>query len=346
MTRGLDYYEVMGLTRSANDIDIRRAYRRLALKYHPDINREKAAHDEFLRICEAYEVLSDPRTKGFYDLYGEDALKDGLPDGKGGLKGPMYRFSPEDSPGAIFQRFFGTNNPYEALEALSSQFEAMTSEDPPAKGKNKVYPLELTLEEIFHGCLKKVTHKRKVLLFSGEYTEEERTLTVDVKPGLPTGTRFVFEGEGNKTPKKEPGPVIFVLKPKPHARFVRRGSDLVHKVTMPLHHALIGTSVEVRTLDDRDLKVPIADIVRPGSTVVVPGEGMPLPAAPHTRGNLILEIELLFPTHLSETQKMLLRSAFFLPPPTEQNEDQKKALRDYEAAFKHELKGWATVFKR
>lgn len=56
------------------------------------------------------------------------------------------------------------------------------------------YPLELTLEEIFHGCLKKVAHKRKVLLFSGEYVEEERQLTVDVKPGLPTGTRFVFEG--------------------------------------------------------------------------------------------------------------------------------------------------------
>ncbi len=56
------------------------------------------------------------------------------------------------------------------------------------------YPLELSLEEIYHGCLKKVTHKRKVLLFSGEYIEEERPLTVDVKPGLPTGTRFVFEG--------------------------------------------------------------------------------------------------------------------------------------------------------
>nr|AAV87177.1 radial spoke protein 16 [Chlamydomonas reinhardtii] len=346
MTRGLDYYEVMGLTRSANDIDIRRAYRRLALKYHPDINKDGAAGDEFLRICEAYEVLCDPKTKGFYDLYGEDALKDGISDGNGGLKGPMYRFNPEESPKAVFERFFGTANPYEALEALSNQFESMTSEEAPARGKNKVYPLELTLEEIFHGCLKKVAHKRKVLLFSGEYVEEERQLTVDVKPGLPTGTRFVFEGEGNKTPKKEPGPVVFVLKPKPHPRFVRRGSDLVHKVTLPLHHALIGTTLDIRTLDDRDLKVPISDIMRPGSSLTVPGEGMPLPATPSARGNLVIEIDLLFPTHLTETQKMLLRSAFFLPPPTEQNEETKKALRDYEAAFKHDLKGWAPVFKR
>lgn len=148
--------------------------------------------------------------------------------------------------------------------------------------------------------------------------------------------------EGNKTPKKEPGPVIFVLKPKAHPRFSRRGADLVHKVVMPLHQALIGTSIEVRTLDDRTLQVPIADIMTPGSVVTVPGEGMPKPGG--GKGNLVLEIDLLFPTHLSETQKMLLKSAFFLPPALA--EEQKAALRAYEAAFTHELKGWATVYPK
>lgn len=342
MGKGLDFYEVLGLTRGANDIDIRRAYRRLALKYHTEINKEESAKGEFERVCEAYDVLSHPKLKGFHDLYGEDALKDGMADGSGGVKGPMYHFNPEEGPKAVFERFFGTNNPYEALETLSSQFEAMTTEEPPVKGKSRMFPLELTLEEIFHGCLKRVAHKRKVLLVTGEYMEEERSLTVDVKPGLPTGTRFVFEGEGNKTPKKEPGPVVFVLKPKPHASFVRRGNDLVHKVTLPLYQALIGASIEIKTLDNRNLKVPISDIMRPGSTVVVPGEGMPNPKG--GRGNLILELDLLFPTHLAETQKMLLKSAFFLPPSL--NEEQSKALRDFEAAFTHPLKGWATVFPK
>mmetsp|Transcript_27589 Transcript_27589/g.70282 ORF Transcript_27589/g.70282 Transcript_27589/m.70282 type:complete len:361 (-) Transcript_27589:356-1438(-) len=341
--RGLDYYETLGLTRHTNDLEIRRAFRRLALKYHPDINKEEAAKEEFPRICEAYDVLSDPKRKGFFDLYGEAGLKDGVQDGQGGLKGGIYRFDPDVSPSQVFARFFGTANPYEALDAISAQFEAMTSQDPPAKGKNKVYTVELTLEEIYHGCLKKVAHKRKVLQDNGDYFEEPRTLTIDVKPGLPSGTRFVFEGEGNKTPKKEPGPVVFVLKPLPHKRFVRRGADLVHRVTLPLYQALVGAAVEVQTLDSRVLSVPIADVVTPGYSQVVPGEGMPKPAG-GGKGNLILEVDLLFPASLTETQKMLIKSAFFLPP--NPSKEQAKALREYEGAFRDPLKGWSTALPK
>lgn len=136
--------------------------------------------------------------------------------------------------------------------------------------------------------------------------------------------------------------MVFVLTPKPHSRFLRRGADLVHRVVMPLHQALIGMTVPVKMLDERTLSVPISDIMTPGSVVTVPGEGMPKPGG--GKGNLILEIELLFPTHLSQTQKMLLKSAFYLPPL--QNEEQKAAIRSYEAAFTHELKGWATVYPK
>ncbi|KAF5832029.1 radial spoke protein 16 [Dunaliella salina] len=336
--RGLDYYECLGLTRNADVLEIRRTFRRLALKYHPDCNKDVDSKEEFARICEAYDVLSDPKRKGFYDLYGEHGLKDGEMDAQGGLKGGIYQFDPELGPHQVFARFFGTSNPYEALDAISAQFEAMTTQDPPKKGKNKVYTVELTLEEIYFGCLKKVTHKRKVLHENGECTEEQRTLTIDVKSGLPSGTRFVFEGEGNKVPKKEPGFVVFVLKPLPHDRFLRRGSDLVHKLTLPLYQALIGTSVDVQTLDHRTLSIPIADVVTPGYKRVVPGEGMPKPTG--GKGDLILEVELLFPTHITETQKMLIKSAFFLPGAP--SKEQHKALRQYEQAFKDPLHGWAT----
>lgn len=330
-----------------------------------------------------------------------------------GLKGGIYRFDPDVTPSQVFSRFFGTGNPYEALDAISAQFEAMTTTEAPKQGKNKVYTVELSLEEIYFGCLKKVTHKRKVLLENGEYFEEPRTLTIDVKPGLPSGTRFVFEGcvcqglgdlsdrlpanedkrltvvwvgcavrirlwpsthrfnvahvcsqnihtfpaeivwrwlaphlawrrEGNKTPRKEPGPVVFVLKPLPHKRFQRRGADLVHKVTLPLYQALVGTSIELQTLDSRVLQIPIADVVTPGFSQVVPGEGMPKPTG--GKGNLILEVDLLFPVSITETQKMLIKSAFFLPavPTKEQN----KALRAYEAAFKDPLTGWSTALPK
>eukprot|EP00798_Chlamydomonas_sp_ICE-L_P016770 gene16770-23045_t len=301
------------------------------------MNVEAGAKAEFDRICETYDILSDPKKKGFYDLYGEDALKDGMPDGKGGIRGGIYQFDPEVTPNQVFARFFGTANPYEALDGISAQFEAMTTYavelnleevflaafcivmryaveltlEEIFHGCLKKYAVELTLEEIFHGCLKKVTHKRKVLLEGGEYSEETRHLTIDIKAGLPSGTRFVFEGEGNKTPTKKPGPVVFVLKPAPHLRFARRGADLVLKVTLPLYQALCGTSIEVKTLDQRTLQVPIADICVPGYSTTVVGEGMPKPSG--GKGNLILEAILLFPQHISETQKMLLKSSFFLP---------------------------------
>jgi len=334
----LDYYDTLGIGRSADDLAIRRAFRKLALKFHPEMNKDEAAAAEFNRLCESYDVLSDPRRKGCYDLYGERGLKDGMPDGQGGIKaGVLYHFDPELSSQQVFSRFFGTANPYEALNAISVQFEAMAATEHPVVGKNKVYTVEMTLEEIYHGCLKKVSHKRKVLLESGEYIEEPRFLTIDVKPGLPSGTRFVFEGEGNKTPKKDPGPVVFVLKPAPHKLFQRRGADLVRKVTLPLYQALCGAAIEIPTLDNRTLTVPIADIVKPGFKTVVVGEGMPRPSG--GKGDLILEVELLFPTGLNETQKMLIRSAFFLPAmPTE---EQSKAVRDYEKVFTSIKTGWS-----
>lgn len=340
MGKGLDYYEALGLTRNADDVEIKRAYRKLALKYHPQINPTDDAKQEFARVCEAYDVLCDPQKKGFYDLYGEDALKHGIPDGQGGLKGGLYLFDPNKTPLKVFERFFGTHNPYEALNAISAHFQALTTAEQPKKGKHTTYTVELTLEEIFHGCLKKVTHTRKILGTDGKVTEELRTLTIDVKPGLPDGTRFVFEGEGNKTPMKDPGPVVFVLKSLPHERFTRRGADLVHKVILPLYQALIGAAAEVQTLDSRILQVPVADIVTPGYTTTVAGEGMPKPGG--GKGNLILDIELLFPSALSETQKMLVKSAFFLP--AKLDEQQSKAIKAFEKAFKDDKHGWATGF--
>ncbi|KAG1680426.1 hypothetical protein FOA52_015517 [Chlamydomonas sp. UWO 241] len=339
MVQGLDYYDVLGLTRNADDLVVRRAYRRLALKFHPEISKEPSDAAEFIRICEAYDVLSEASRKGLFDLYGEDGLKDGITDASGNMKGGTYHFDPETTPPTVFERFFGTANPYEALDSIGQQFEAMAANEPQKQGKNKVYSVELSLEEIFHGCLKRVTHKRKVLLENSEYIEESRSLTIDVKPGLPSGTRFVFESEGNKTPSKAPGPVIFVLKPLPHDRFVRRGADLVHKVTLPLYQALCGTSIEVPTLDSRTLAVPISDIVKPGHRTVVAGEGMPIPGGAG-RGNLIVEVELLFPQGLTEAQKGLVKAGFFLPQ--QPSEKQAHALLHFDKAFRHPLEGWST----
>lgn len=318
MAKGLDYHDALGLTKNADDIEIKRCFRRLALKYHPDINKSEETQAEFSRICEAYYVLSD-RTPN----------------------GPAVAFDLVNGPLQVFMRFFGTNNPFEALNSISNQFEAMTTEPKPQMGKQKVCMIELSLEEIYHGCLKKVSHSRKILSIDGSIEEQMRELTIDVKPGLPDGTRFVFEGEGNQTPTKEAGQVVFVLQSKAHPTFVRSGpADLVHKVTLPLYQALVGTGVEVKMLDGRVLHVPITEIVTPGYSLTVPGEGMPRPGS--GKGTLVLNIDLLFPAAVSETQKMLIRSAFFLP--SKLSSEQTKAITAFEKAFKDERHGWSTGF--
>eukprot|EP00873_Tetraselmis_striata_P008228 jgi/Tetstr1/428492/TSEL_018503.t1 len=322
----LDYYEVLGLTRNADDLTVKKAYRKLALKFHPD--NDAGAVEKFTRVCEAYEVLADPKLKGFYDLFGEDALKFGIPDNKGGTKGGFFTYDPEAAPAETFRKFFGTNNPYEALNDIQATFESLTTQPKPNKGKKKTFPIELTLEEIHFGVVKHVKHKRKLLV---------------ARPGHLNGTHFVFEGKGNETPDTMPGPVIYVLGAATHDRFRRSGSDLVHHATIPIFHSLAGTTYELEALDGRKLSIPVTDIVTPGYTLTIEGEGLPVPGVPGQRGKLHVVFDLLFPSALSETQRMLLRAAFYLPPKL--NEAQSKAVRGFELAFKDEIKGWRTGFE-
>lgn len=333
----MEYYCALGITRSADDVQIKRAFRRLALKFHPDLDDSEAAKQEFNRVCEAYDVLSNARTKGLYDLHGEEHLKTQC--GEDGLQ-PLYHFDAETTPSAVFARFFGTNNPYEAFKALSEKFESLTSPVKPAQSPDKTYNLELSLEEIYHGCLKQIQHDRKRFTEEGSYELESRTLTVDVKPGLPDGTSFIFAKEGDLVPGSTPGSLVYRLVSKQHDIFTRRGADLLHQATVPLYQALIGTMVPIKMLDGRLLNVPITDIVAPGNILKVPNEGMPKPSG--GKGDLLVQVKVLYPYALTDAQKMLLKAAFFLPQkPTVQ---QAKAVKAFELAFHDSLTGWSTGF--
>uniref|UniRef100_A0A061RV16 DnaJ homolog subfamily B member 4 n=1 Tax=Tetraselmis sp. GSL018 TaxID=582737 RepID=A0A061RV16_9CHLO len=341
----LDYYEVLGVTRNADDITVKKAYRKLSLELHPDNNPKTL--EKFNRVCEAYQVLADPKLKGFYDLFGEDALKNGIPDNKGGVKGGFFSFDDEKDPDEVFRKFFGTNNPFEALNDITATFESLTTQPKPKKGKKKTFPVRLTLEELYYGVVKHVQHKRKVLVEeAGERKAHLETvdLVIDVPAGTANGTNFIFDGKGNETPDTLPGPVIYVLEALPHDRFSRSGHDLVHHATIPVFHALAGTTYDLETLDGRTLQIPISEIATPGHTLTVEGEGLPIPEQPGTRGNLLVVINILFPTFLSETQRMLLHAAFYLPDKL--NNEQTKAVRAFEWAFKDELKGWAVGFEK
>lgn len=172
---------------------------------------------------------------------------------------------------------------------------------PPSAQKVEI-PLKLTLEELYSGTTKKRKVTRRIVDGpTGKSMSVEETLEIPVKPGWKDGTRITFEGKGDELPGRPPQDLVFVVKQMPHSRFQREGDDLITTVSLPLAKALIaGTTVDVPSLDNRVLRVPLREVVTPGYERIVRGEGMPLSKVPGKKGNLRVRFGIQFPkTQLS-----------------------------------------------
>ncbi|KAI1903195.1 hypothetical protein AGOR_G00024710 [Albula goreensis] len=310
-----DYYAALAVNRNATDQDIKKAYRRLALKYHPHTNCETAASEKFNQISEAYDVLSDPRKKATYDKFGEEGLKGGIPPecGENGAWTTGYIY--HENPEKIFRDFFGGNNPFadfhiEDKREVNIRFgglqgRGIKKQDPPIERD-----LHLALEDLFFGCTKKIKISRRVMNEDGHTSSiKDKILTISVKPGWKQGTRITFEKEGDQGPNSIPADIVFIVQEKSHARFSRQQNDLIYTSQVFLEKALTGLSVEVETLDGRLLCIPINEIVHPKYSKVVPGEGMPFCGNPSQRGDLIIQFDIHFPEKLSPEKKILIKQA-------------------------------------
>ncbi|KAM6140820.1 dnaJ homolog subfamily B member 13 isoform 2-T2 [Pterocles gutturalis] len=312
---GQDYYAVLELGRGASAADIRRAYRKLALKSHPLKCREPWAPRRFRELAEAYDVLSDPMKKGIYDKFGEEGLKGGIPLEFGDDNPWTAGYVFHNNPDRVFREFFGGDNPFAEFFAedgseLTLPFgglrgRGVMKQDPPI-----VRDLYLSLEDLFYGCTKKIKISRRVMNEDGQTsTIRDKILTIDVQPGWKQGTRITFEKEGDQGPNVIPADITFVVQEKLHPRFKRSDDNLIYVATIPLGKALVGCTVDVRTLDGRLLNIPINDIVDPKYCKVVQGEGMPLLQDPRHKGDLLIYFNICFPKKLTPDKKMLLKSA-------------------------------------
>mmetsp|Transcript_98902 Transcript_98902/g.176210 ORF Transcript_98902/g.176210 Transcript_98902/m.176210 type:complete len:339 (-) Transcript_98902:353-1369(-) len=333
-----DYYKVLGVPRDATDAQLKKAYRKLALKWHPDKNKDNAAaaSEKFKEVGEAFAVLSDPKKRAVYDQHGADGLKGGVPDGRGGYAGGGHSFSTE-AAGDIFKQFFGTSNPFEAffddarggggaggmggmggMPGMASMFgggggfgmggrAGMTQR--PRKQDTVKTALKCTLEELYNGCQKRLKITRKKLNPDGRSTRlDEKILEVNVKPGWKKGTTITFPNEGDEGPGILPADIQFSIAEKAHERFTREGNNLVHRARITLAQALTDCSVEVKTLDGRMLSIACNEVIQPNTVKVVRGEGMPISKAPKTRGDLHIKFDIVFPSYLSADQKSQLKT--------------------------------------
>ncbi|XP_050667444.1 dnaJ homolog subfamily B member 13-like [Leptidea sinapis] len=312
---GFDYYGILGIKRNCTQLEVKQAYRRLALKYNP----ERYDNDENMRrifalIGEAYEVLVDHKHRAVYDQYGEEGLKRGIP-------GPTEYIQPyiyHGEPIRTFEEFFGTTNPYADLldyyENPQPMFDSPLGKGYKEKDPALVRPLSLSLEEVYRGGLKKMKIQR--LVFTDESCSNlnlrEKVLSIPIKPGIYPNTEIRFKEEGDQGPTRIPADVIFITKDRPHDDFVRSGlSDLLMMKTVTLKEALCGFSLTIKTLDDRILRIKITDVITPTYEKVIEDEGLPIPVCPtKAKGNLIIRFNVEFPEYLSKRSKIAFEEAF------------------------------------
>jgi len=309
-----DYYKTLGVDKNATPEQIKKAYRKLAMKWHPDKNpdNKEMAESKFKDIGEAYSVLSDEKKRKNYDQFGTDKPQHPGFENNGNFQ--QSNFSSNNAE-KIFQQFFfnfggGNNGDFGGFDGFERMHGMNNNHRYKQKGDTLQYPLYLTLEELYFGRKKtmKITRKR-LNADNNSLRTESKMLTIEIKKGWKEGTKITFNGEGDENINMTPGDIQFIIKEKKHDLFERAGNDLIRTINISLKQALCGVNVNVLTLDKRRLKIPITEnTISPGYIHRVQGEGMPISKTDgHQRGDLFIKFNIKFPEKLNERQKDAIR---------------------------------------
>lgn len=287
-----DYYEVLGLGKSASSAEIKAAYRKLALQWHPDRNKAANANEKFKEINEAYAVLSDPKKKETYDQFGHAAFQPGAgapgqgPFGGGFRQGPFqYYYSTSGSPPGGGMPFGGQDfiDPFEIFEQF---FGGGFGRAGGARRHREAYELSVDFMDAMKGATKEIHLPR------GAAGEGSMRKTIKIPPGVDNGSRIRFDD------------FDIVVEVKPSRQYKREGDDLVVDHEITFSQAALGTITDVPTIDG-PIKIRIQPGTQPGTMVRLRGKG-----APHVhgsgRGDEYVRIQLKIPTHLSHRQRELL----------------------------------------
>lgn len=239
--------------------------------------------------------LCTEKLRTIYDQHGYKGLINGVDDA------PGWSFTV--SPMSVYAQFFGDTKPITSLPS-ASHTSTQSKADP------LVINVYASLEELSQGAVRQVKIIRQVIV-NNEPQALEKTIKLTIQPGWREDTKLTFPKGGDEEKDMDTGDLVLVIKEKPHPRFRRDKNDLVFTASISLLQALSGTVVEVPMLDGRVLSVPVNDIVKPGYTMMVPSEGMPISKDNKTKGNLIIDFNVKYPTALTIKQKEQL--AMVLP---------------------------------
>jgi DnaJ-class molecular chaperone len=339
-----DYYKILGVPKGASDKEIKQAYRRLARKYHPDVNPgDQTAEERFKEMGEAYAVLSDPEKRKKYDQFGP-SLRDGT-YWRGASAGPrggtrVYTTTRDFAKdfdasgfGSGFSDFFnelfagglgGRNRGATAEPGANGAAAGARTKAEPTRGSDVEQAIEVTLEEVATGGNRVFSMQMPELCPScrgtalvngklcgtchGEGTvNKQRRIEVKIPPGVRDGSRIRIRGEGNASPNGgAKGDLYLVVTVQPHPTFDRKGNDLYVEVPVPLTKAVLGGDLSVPTLKGGQLSMTVPPETQNGRTFRLGGQGLPALRGDET-GDLYAKVRVILPTDLTSRERELFQ---------------------------------------
>ena len=298
-------YDILGINNSASSEDIKKAYRKLAMKYHPDRNPDdpESSSQKFKKVSDAYNTLSDAKKKKNYDTFG---ISDN-------------NINPEDIFENVFKKntnnfqfnSFKKNNPNTDFE-FENFFNNFNNKNNYREFSNKKKSqkinkdLLIDLEDLYNGVNKKI----KVTTSKLDGSKEEKILDIPIKPGYKEGTKITYTGVGNKHYNYPPDDIIFTLKEKEHSLFKREGNDINIDINISLKNIIEKKKIEIKTIDNKkiDFYCNFNDIDNWNIKKIIPKKGMPYTNKSNNilnYGNMIINIIVEFPKFDSYQQKII-----------------------------------------
>lgn len=323
-----DYYQILGVSKDASADDVKRAYRKAAMRWHPDHQQgksdaeKKEAEEKFKLVNEAYEVLSNPEKRQQYD--NPSPFGSGFGDFGGGMEdGEVRQWTDENGNqhfefrGSGMPGGFGGFNPFMGGFGMGgfSPFGRRTDPNTPRPGESMVFTLGVGFMEAINGCSKKVrlNIEDNCSCLNGcekcsgtRRIQKTMTLEVKVPKGCPDGQRLRIAGQGNRGYNGGPnGDIYFQISIEPHEVFVRDGFDLLEKVDVPFETFVLGGKIKVQTLDG-EIEQEVKPMTQPGKVLVFRGKGTPVMNSINSYGDLRVLLNLTMPTSLTDRERELL----------------------------------------
>ncbi|HLT18289.1 MAG TPA: J domain-containing protein [Thermomicrobiales bacterium] len=304
-----DYYEVLGVSRDADADEIKKAYRKKARKYHPDVYTGADAEEKFKEINEAYQVLSDEEKRKRYDRFGADWERYQAAPGadaadfsewftgtNGGVHFDFHTTGDASGFSDFFDMLFGT-------DAFGGRRGARGSvRAQPMRGEDYEYPISLTLSEAYNGTQRTF----EITTTNSGRAPERQKIEVTIPAGVREGSRVRVAGKGG--PGRHggpPGDVYLKVNLRPDPVFTLDGTTLRAEVDVPLYTAILGGEVLVRLPSGKRIAVTVPPETQNGRSVRLKGQGWPVKPGSSTRGDLIVKFRVVLPQGLSEREREL-----------------------------------------